>query len=197
MAVPPPPRGFYRWKKCADWYLLIHLFSLVRNKFYCQPWLSVCTYNLLETISAGWKSNNYLRSIHQSHKYKTNIFLSFFFLLSLAYVLQKPCLFLVVINVRTFAQTLQPIFVHRSVFTARGQAYSFIYLFRAHPHWFYKSDPFPSVGHDPASKDRCHSLVGQWMLFLGAPLSVSGVLHLVPKGLVGKQSHFCFSNSGH
>ena len=92
--------GFYRWKKCADWYLLIHLFSLVRNKFYCQPWLSVCTYNLLETISAGWKSNNYLRSIHQSHKYKTNIFLSFFFLLSLAYVLQKPRLFLVVINVK-------------------------------------------------------------------------------------------------
>ena len=23
----------------------------------------------------------------------------------------------------------------------------------------YKSVPFPSVGHDPASKDRCHSLV--------------------------------------
>ena len=78
------------YKKSTDWYLLIHLFSLVRDKFYSQSWLPVCTHSLLETISAGWKSNNYLRSIHQSHLYKTNVFLSCFFLLSLEYVLKKP-----------------------------------------------------------------------------------------------------------
>ena len=41
----------------------------------------------------------------------------------------------------------------------------------------------------------CHALIGQLMLLLGTPLGVCRVL--VPKEVVGKQSHFCFSNSGH
>ena len=46
----------------------------------------------------------------------------------------------------------------------------------------------------PASKDAFHSLVGQQMLLLCAPMSYCC---LDPTVLVGRQSHSCFANTGH
>ena len=61
-----------------------------------------------------------------------------------------------------------------------------------HPHRFDKSVPFLSVVHDRCNilprKDQCHYLQLVYkMLLLGTPLSICRVL--VPKEVVGKQSH--------